>query len=107
MSETNMTLPLNRKPSRVYVYGIPLDLGQSRRGVDMGPSAIRNANLHTILKNLDIEIVDGGDAETKVPEALEPDPTPPFDEASAEVDMDQTSPQRMSVPEAAAWLEVS
>ena len=29
----------------VHLIGAPLDLGGGRRGVDMGPSAIRNANL--------------------------------------------------------------
>jgi len=108
MSETNINPPLYGKPSTVSVYGIPMDLGQRRRGVDMGPSAIRNANLHTILKGLDIEIVDRGDADTKIPETLQPDPTAPFDKGSVKVDMDQTSPEeRLSVAEAAAWLEVS
>jgi arginase len=29
----------------VEVIGVPLDLGQQRRGVDMGPSALRVAGL--------------------------------------------------------------
>ena len=35
------TLP----PRRIKVIGVPLDLGASRRGVDMGPSAVRVAGL--------------------------------------------------------------
>ncbi len=31
--------------SQIRILGVPLDLGQSRRGVDMGPSAVRIANL--------------------------------------------------------------
>src|SRR2546427_12994714 len=32
-------------PKQIRVIGVPLDLGQSRRGVDMGPSAVRVAGL--------------------------------------------------------------
>src|ERR1700733_5223544 len=32
-------------PRKIRVIGVPLDLGQSRRGVDMGPSAVRVAGL--------------------------------------------------------------
>jgi arginase len=39
------------KPT-VTVVGIPMDLGQSRRGVDMGPSAVRYAHLHERLRGL-------------------------------------------------------
>src|SRR5215469_15483898 len=35
-------------PRKIRVIGIPLDLGQSRRGVDMGPSAVRVAGLEAI-----------------------------------------------------------
>lgn len=31
---------------QVRIFGVPMDLGQNRRGVDMGPSAVRYANLH-------------------------------------------------------------
>ena len=30
---------------KVRIIGVPMDLGQSRRGVDMGPSALRGAGL--------------------------------------------------------------
>jgi arginase len=33
------------RTARVDVIGVPMDLGASRRGVDMGPSAIRYAQL--------------------------------------------------------------
>ena len=46
---------------RVDVIGVPMDLGAVRRGVDMGPSAIRYAQLHEGLRALGIsEIVDHG-----------------------------------------------
>lgn len=38
--------------STIRIIGVPLDLGQSRRGVDMGPSAIRIANLGPRLAGL-------------------------------------------------------
>lgn len=44
----------------VRIIGAPVDLGQQRRGVDMGPSAIRAAGLNTALKNLGHRVTDGG-----------------------------------------------
>jgi len=37
---------------KIRILGVPLDLGQERRGVDMGPSAVRAAGLNHALKNL-------------------------------------------------------
>jgi arginase len=53
----------------VAVIGAALDLGQSRRGVDMGPSAIRYAGLQERLTGLGYRVLDRGDAETAVQEA--------------------------------------
>lgn len=39
---------------RVDIVGVPMDLGASRRGVDMGPSAVRYAKLHDALTRLGI-----------------------------------------------------
>ena len=33
------------EPRRIAVLGVPMDLGQGRRGVDMGPSALRYGRL--------------------------------------------------------------
>lgn len=44
----------------VRVFGIPLDLGQSRRGVDMGPSAMRYAQLHERIQALGYKSFDEG-----------------------------------------------
>lgn len=41
-------------PARVDVIGVPMDLGASRRGVDMGPYAVRYARLHDRLASLGI-----------------------------------------------------
>lgn len=54
----------------VAVIGAPLDLGQSRRGVDMGPSAIRYAGLEERLRALGCEIVDHGNVAAPQPEAV-------------------------------------
>ncbi len=50
-------------PKKVSIIGAPLDLGQARRGVDMGPSAIRYAGLIDRLKKLPFQIDDLGDVE--------------------------------------------
>ncbi|MCM3675936.1 MULTISPECIES: arginase [Peribacillus] len=46
---------------RISVIGLPMDLGQARRGVDMGPSAIRYAEIIERLEKLNIEVEDLGD----------------------------------------------
>jgi arginase len=53
------------------VIGASLDLGAGRRGVDMGPSAIRYAGLAPRLEELGHEFVDLGNVETAVPEATD------------------------------------
>lgn len=50
----------------IRVIGIPMDLGQSRRGVDMGPSAVRHAGLHARLQHLGYQTEDAGNLD--VPE---------------------------------------
>ena len=45
----------------VHVLGVPMDLGSGRRGVDMGPSAIRIAGLEARLVELGHTVVDEGD----------------------------------------------
>lgn len=47
----------------VRVIGVPMDLGQSRRGVDMGPSAIRHAGVHERLTALGYVTEDAGNVE--------------------------------------------
>ncbi len=44
--------------ARVDIIGVPMDLGASRRGVDMGPSAVRYAQLHDQLRALGIERIE-------------------------------------------------
>ena len=44
----------------VQLIGVPMDLGASRRGVDMGPSAMRLANLAELLGRLGYDVDDIG-----------------------------------------------
>jgi arginase len=44
----------------VEIVGVPMDLGGNRRGVDMGPSAIRYADLHRRLGTIGFEVRDRG-----------------------------------------------
>jgi len=55
--------------SRIAIIGAPLDLGAGRRGVDMGPSAIRVANLNTRLAALGYEVEDFGNVPVRQAEA--------------------------------------
>jgi arginase len=58
---------MNRQIARIY--GVPMDLGQNRRGVDMGPSAIRYANLQAQLRAAGYDTCDMGNV--AVPQAEE------------------------------------
>jgi arginase len=53
---------------RIAVIGAPLDLGAGRRGVDMGVSAIRFANLGQRLAELGYRVEDLGNLEVEQPE---------------------------------------
>jgi arginase len=53
---------------RIRIIGVPMDLGQSRRGVDMGPSALRVAGLQARLKHLGRQVEDIGNLPVKQPE---------------------------------------
>jgi arginase len=54
----------------VHVLGVPMDLGSGRRGVDMGPSAIRIAGISEKLRELGHKIVDEGDIDIKIQEEI-------------------------------------
>ena len=55
---------------KVRIIGVPMDLGQSRRGVDMGPSAMRGAGLQSSLKKLGLQVEDIGNLSVKQPEEM-------------------------------------
>jgi len=54
----------------IHVLGAPMDLGSGRRGVDMGPSAIRIAGLSDRLRELGNRVIDDGDIDIKNVEEL-------------------------------------
>ncbi len=56
--------------AKVAILGVPMDLGQSRRGTDMGPSAMRYARLSETLKAIGHEVEDLGDLQVPVVESL-------------------------------------
>jgi arginase len=53
---------------KIRILGVPLDLGQERRGVDMGPSAVRAAGLNAALKSLGHQVEDAGNLHVRLPE---------------------------------------
>ncbi len=55
-------------PRTVHILGVPLDLGGGRRGVDMGPSAVRIAGLGERLAGMGFVVVDKGDLLAPIPE---------------------------------------
>jgi len=57
----------------VRVFGVPMDLGADRRGVDMGPSAIRYAGLADAIEDLGLDCDDGGDVRVPGPERTDPE----------------------------------
>jgi arginase len=57
---------------RVTLIGVPLDLGAGRRGVDMGPSAFRVAEVDARISELGYEVEDRGDLPVKIQETQGP-----------------------------------
>jgi arginase len=57
------------KKSHIAIIGAPMDLGAGRRGVDMGPSALRLAGLNDKLATLGYEVEDLGNVRVEQPEA--------------------------------------
>ena len=55
---------------KVKIIGVPMDLGAGRRGVDMGPSAIRVAGLNSALAFQGYEVSDAGNVHVHPPEAI-------------------------------------
>ena len=55
---------------KIRIIGVPMDLGASRRGVDMGPSALRVAGLQAHLKHLGHTVEDIGNMIVKQPEEM-------------------------------------
>jgi arginase len=57
-------------PQKIRIIGVPMDLGASRRGVDMGPSALRVAGLQARIKQLGHQVEDIGNISVKQPEEM-------------------------------------
>lgn len=55
---------------RIRIIGVPMDLGAGRRGVDMGPSAIRIGGVHHRLRAMGFEVEDTGNTEVRIPEEV-------------------------------------
>ncbi len=58
----------NNQTKTVNIIGFPMDLGADRRGVDMGPSALRIANIQEKLERLGYEVIDSGDINIQIME---------------------------------------
>ena len=56
----------------IHILGVPLDLGAGRRGVDMGPSALRIAGIGDQIAALGRTVVDRGDLPAPIPETQRP-----------------------------------
>lgn len=70
----------------VRIIGVPLDLGSGRRGVDMGPSAIRIAGLGERLAAMGCTVTDEGDVPAPIPETrVQRDPSKKFIREIAQV----------------------
>ena len=55
---------------KIRIIGVPMDLGASRRGVDMGPSALRVAGLQARIKQLGHQVEDFGNISVRQPEEM-------------------------------------
>lgn len=61
---------------QIALIGVPMDFGAGRRGVDMGPSAIRYAGLREAIHSLGIPIYEAGNVEVPIPELCQSDAEP-------------------------------
>jgi arginase len=58
------------RQSHIAIIGAPMDLGADRRGVDMGPSAMRLAHLNERIASLGYEVKDYGNITVEQPESV-------------------------------------
>jgi len=57
---------------KITFIGVPLDLGAGRRGVDMGPSALRLAGIEERVRELGYDVEDAGDLAVSIRETQDP-----------------------------------
>ena len=72
---TTTTTAATAQSRVIRLLGVPMDLGAGRRGVDMGPSAIRIAGVTQQLRRLGYEVEDDGDVGVPTPESRDPGPS--------------------------------
>ncbi|MDX1623855.1 MAG: arginase [Gemmatimonadota bacterium] len=93
------------RPFTIHLLGVPLDLGAGRRGVDMGPSALRIAGIRSRLEAIGCEVVDGGDIRVPPPESADPgEPAARYLEEIAAVNRTLASRVRRALDEGATPL---
>jgi arginase len=63
-------MPNPPRQQAIHIIGVPTDHGQSRRGVDMGPSAVRYAGLQTRIERLGLSVRDFGNLNVHAPEEV-------------------------------------
>jgi len=68
----NLDLSRRQQTRPIHLIGVPIDLGAGRRGVDMGPSALRIAGIAHHVARLGYAVVDRGDLTTPTPETRRP-----------------------------------
>lgn len=69
-----MSAPTPAAQTTIRIVGAPLDLGQARRGVDLGPTALRYAGLKSALLGLGYRVEDRGNIETVERDSLPEEP---------------------------------
>lgn len=79
----------------ISIVGVPLDYGQSRRGVDMGPSAIRYAGAVERLKALGHDVRDEGNIQVSVVEK-KPNPSERLKNLDEVVEANEALAQKVS-----------
>ena len=72
MTDSEQNSSTNPDLSPLAIVGVPMDLGQARRGVDMGPSAVRYAGLAQRLEGLGYTVEEAGDITVPVRDTLSP-----------------------------------
>lgn len=60
-----------KTPTKIAFVGVPMDLGGGRRGVDMGPSAVRIAGIEKGIRSLGMEFIDLGNVQVADPPSRE------------------------------------
>jgi arginase len=62
---------ISTRSKKVTIIGVFMDLGADRRGVDMGPSAVRDADLNEQLAKLGYDVADQGNIVVRSPEMMQ------------------------------------